>query len=108
MWVEMYDSGMAALMFLTGYGIKAKTHAYAEIARFPTVPVASRVPVSEDARCWEMRDFCMGMGLVIFQDVKPSHITYLLYNILHRSQNIQLFCHTCQGSFLVLNCHSRR
>ncbi len=33
---EMCDICMAALMFLTGQGIKARTHAYAEIDHFPT------------------------------------------------------------------------
>ena len=34
--VEMRDSHMAALMYLTGHGIKARTHAHVEIAHFPT------------------------------------------------------------------------
>ncbi len=33
---EMYDLHMAALMFLTGHGIKARTHAHAEVAHLPT------------------------------------------------------------------------
>ena len=33
---EMCDFSMAALMFLAGHGIKAKTHAHVEIAHFPT------------------------------------------------------------------------
>ena len=32
----MLDFHMAALMFLTGHGVKARTHACAEIAHFPT------------------------------------------------------------------------
>ena len=34
--VEMYNFRMAALMFLTGHGIKARTHAIVEITHFPT------------------------------------------------------------------------
>ena len=34
--LEMLDFRMAALMFLTGHGIKARTHTHAEIAHFPT------------------------------------------------------------------------
>ncbi len=34
--VEKCDFHMAALMFLTGHGIKARMHAHAEIAHFPT------------------------------------------------------------------------
>ena len=34
--VEMCDFYMAALMFRTGHGIKARTHANAEIVHFPT------------------------------------------------------------------------
>ncbi len=33
---EMSDFHMAALMFLTGHGIKARTHTHAEITYFPT------------------------------------------------------------------------
>ncbi len=33
---EMHDFHMAILMFLTGHGIKARTHAHAEIAHVPT------------------------------------------------------------------------
>ncbi len=33
---EMRDFCMAALMFFTGHGIKARTHAPAEIVHFPT------------------------------------------------------------------------
>ena len=33
---EMHNFCMATLMFLTGHGIKAKTHGCAEIAHFPT------------------------------------------------------------------------
>ncbi len=34
----MCDLRMAALMFVTGHGIKARTHAHAEIAHFPISP----------------------------------------------------------------------
>ena len=34
-WAEMYDFHMAALLVLTGHGIKARTHACAKITHFP-------------------------------------------------------------------------
>ena len=33
---QMRDFRMAALMFLTGHGIKPRTHAHAKITHFPT------------------------------------------------------------------------
>ena len=38
---EMRDLCMTALMFLTGHRIKARTHACAEIAHFPTLCIIS-------------------------------------------------------------------
>ena len=61
---EMYDFCMGALMFPTGQGIKARTHAYAEIAHFPMHHwnLESTWPgyggPSRRARC----NFPMGMG----------------------------------------------
>ena len=36
---NMHDFHMAALMFLTGHGIKTRTYVHAEIAHFPTLSV---------------------------------------------------------------------
>ena len=45
---EMCDFGMAALMFVTGHGIKARA--------------ASCFPGPDDAPCWDMCDLGMGLG----------------------------------------------
>ena len=68
----MYDFCTAGLMFLIieiiGGGIKAGTHTHAEITRFltqylkSTQPAALCFPGLDDAPCWEMCDFCVGMN----------------------------------------------
>ena len=83
---DMCDFCMAALMFLTGHGMKVRTHAHVEIAHSPTwciirtwkalclQPHASQALLihlggkcvaqcflgSDDASSWEMCDFCTG------------------------------------------------
>ena len=69
--VQMCDFCMVALMFLTGHGIKAKTHAHGEL-HIPnlvhhqnlksTHPVASCFPGPDDAPRWEMFYFPMGIS----------------------------------------------
>ncbi len=69
---EMCNFCMAALVFLTGYGIKARTHAHAEITHFPTLCIiktwkaldlhaAACFPGPDDAPL-ELCDFRTGMG----------------------------------------------
>ena len=63
--MEMHDFRMAALMFLTGHGIKTKTHTYVEVAHFTTQciirtwkalgSVASCFPGPDDAPFWEIK-----------------------------------------------------
>ena len=64
--MELCNFHMAALMFLTGHGTKARTHACAEIAQFPTMCIIrtweARGHRPDDAHHWEMCDFCMGIG----------------------------------------------
>ena len=69
----MHDFHIAALMFLTGHRIKARTYTYAEITRFPmrctirTWKALSLQPRASQALMmhvphWEMCDFPVGMG----------------------------------------------
>ncbi len=65
--VEMSDFHMAALMFLTGHGIKAGTHVHVEITYFSTMCIirtweALGLPGPDDAPHCEMPYFHMGMG----------------------------------------------
>ncbi len=59
---EMCDFHMIAIMFLTGHVIKAKTHLLHHQDLESTWTAASCFQGPDDAPCWEMCDFRMGMG----------------------------------------------
>ena len=69
---EMRNFHMAAVMFFTGHGIKARTFAHAEITHISQLGALSEpgkhsacslmLPGPDDAPHWEMYDFRMGMG----------------------------------------------
>ena len=73
-WKCVISACMAALMLLTGHGIKARTHAFLQIALESTQPVATCFPGHDDASHWEMCDFRTAWVLAIFQ--------HILYTIL--------------------------
>ena len=94
--VEMCDFCMAALVFLIGHGIKARTHAPCRNRTFPkevhhqnpesTGPAASCFPGPDDATLGNVR-FLHGHGFLLFST--------LLFQYNDEVCTVMKYCETC-------------